>query len=76
MKIKIKCPRFIKDRMDLCALMERCPKAFECNVTDGIIKAEIEEIRQETLEACEFYGIINPEVSENCVLDWEGERIL
>lgn len=39
-------------------------------------KKEMEEIREETLAACEHYGIEPKYMEENCVHDWEGERIL
>lgn len=36
---------------------------------------DINEIRKEVQEACEYYGI-EADLSDDCIWDWEGERKL
>ena len=37
---------------------------------------EIQEIREETILACKFYEITPINIEDDCIYDWEGERVL
>jgi len=43
---------------------------------DGSYKEELEQLRKDTIAACEYYGIIPIDIDDDCVYDWEGERRL
>lgn len=41
---------------------------------EDLSKEELEELRQEVIDAANHYGIILSDINEDCIWDWEGSN--